>query len=322
MEKSESASIFDIHPLSTHDGPGMRTALFFKGCSLNCDWCQNPESIDHRDQVWHYPINCLRCGICIDECPENALSRDNKRGIVIDYEKCTGCGRCTYICPGKALKKTGEPYSLSDTVKIVKRDKPFMTKKIGGGITVTGGEPLLQAEYIRELFIKSKSMGVHTAIDTCGHVPWESFEKVLPFTDLFLYDLKLIDNLEHKHFTGSGNHLILTNILKLSRTILEMKYTTKIWIRTPLIPGATLKKDNITGIGEFLDEEIKGNIERWELCTFNPLPKEKYDRLGLTWKYNDVPLMTRSEGEKALDWAKKSFSQTEKIFLTGLTSGE
>ncbi len=320
--KDRTASLFDIHPLSTHDGPGVRTALFFKGCSLNCDWCQNPESINPKDQVWHYPLNCLRCGICIDSCPEDALNRDTERGIKINYDRCTGCGECTSVCPGKALKKSGKPYTLDDALRIIKRDMPFMTKRAGGGITVTGGEPLLQAEFIRNLFKEVKSFKLHTAVDTCGQVRWEAFEKVLPFTDLFLYDLKLIDNNEHREFTGSGNHLILNNLLRLSEKIRKNEYSTKIWIRTPLIPGATFTKDNITGIGEFIGEDLKGHIERWELCTFNPLPKEKYSRLGISWKYKNIPLMTKKESLDALSWAQESFFQTEKIMLTGLTSGK
>lgn len=322
MDIKLKASLFDIHPLSTHDGPGIRTVFFFKGCSLKCEWCQNPESIDIQNQVWHYPLNCLRCGLCIEVCPENAIKKDNEKGIIIDYDRCTGCGKCTYTCPGKALKKAGEAYSLDDTIRIIERDKPFMTKRVGGGITVTGGEPLLHADYITSLFKSCKAIAIHTAVDTCGQVPWSSFKKVLPFTDLFLFDIKLIDNTAHKTFTGVGNHLILNNVLKLSDSIREKAYNTHVWIRTPLIPGATFTKENITGIGEFLKEDMKGRIDRWELCSFNPLPEEKYDRLGLTWKYKDIPLMTKEEGKRALNWARSSYPQPGKVVLTGLTSGE
>lgn len=316
------ASIFDIHPLSTHDGPGIRTAFFFKGCSLKCEWCQNPESIKVQKQVWHYSLNCLRCGICRDTCPENALERDEEKGISINYGLCSGCGICTEVCPGKALKKVGEDYSLEALLKIVKRDKPFMTKKIGGGVTVTGGEPLLQADFITEFLRQCKELGVHTAVDTCGQAPWSSFEKVLPFTDLFLFDIKLMDNRSHKELTGSGNHTILNNLLRLADTIDERGYGTSIWIRTPLIPSATFTEENLSETGTFLSEDLKGRIDRWELCSFNPLPTEKYNRLDIPWKYDGIPLLTEEEGENALLWAQSSFIKPDTVFLTGMTAKE
>ncbi len=318
----QDVSLFDIHPLSTHDGPGMRTAFFFKGCSLSCSWCQNPESIGLRNEVWHYSMNCLSCGLCIETCPEKAIRRNKTGNIEIDHAICTGCGTCVPTCPGKALKEIGTPYSIENLMSIVMRDKPYMMKKTGGGITVTGGEPLLKADFLKTFFGRCKEVSVHTAVDTCGYVPWHAFETVLPLTDLFLFDIKLMDNKKHKDFTGAGNHLILNNLLRLSHTIRKKYNNTKIWIRTPLIPGATFTKENITEIGEFLRDDMEGRIERWELCSFNPLPEEKYNRLGLTWKYKGVPLMTAEEGEKALAWAKNSFTQPEKVFLTGLTSKE
>ncbi len=316
----QKASLFDIHHLSTHDGPGLRTVFFFKGCSLNCEWCQNPESISSKDQVWHYSANCLGCGLCIDSCPENSLNRNTGGSITIDYQTCTGCGICTDICPGKALKRIGTSWSIDDALKIVERDKPFMVKKTGGGITVSGGEPLLQSSFLLDFLKKCKGLSIHTAVDTCGQVPWSTFESVLPFTDLFLFDIKHIDNARHKELTGTGNHTILNNLLKLSSAIREKRLETSIWIRTPLIPGATFTQDNISGIGEFLKEDMHGTIDRWELCSFNPLPDEKYDRLGITWKYKGIPLLTKHEGRSALKWAVNSFPYPNKVALTGLTS--
>ncbi len=322
MEKKPTASLFDIHPLSTHDGPGLRTAFFFKGCPLQCEWCQNPESIAVYDEIWHHHRQCLRCETCIEMCPEEAISRDEERGVRIDYSLCTGCGICTYTCPGKALKRIGENYTLEDVLKIVKRDKPFMNKKIGGGITVTGGEPLLYADFVKGLFKECKIMSVHTAVDTCGQVSWSAFEKVLPYTDLFLFDVKLIDDKAHKSLTGKGNNTILGNLIHLSITIQEEKQNAKIWIRTPLIPGATMTGNNIKSIARFLDHELDGNIERWELCAFNPLPEEKYDRLNMNWKYKGVPLLSKAERVRALRWATDAFSQPEKVVVTGLTAKE
>ncbi len=317
---SVKASLFDIHHLSTHDGPGLRTVFFFKGCSLNCEWCQNPESIDFSNQVWHYSIHCIGCGICMEGCPQSALKRNDRGNIFIDYELCTGCGICTDICPGKALKNIGTAYTIDEAVKIVEKDKPFMSKATGGGITVSGGEPLMQADFLKELLKKSKHLQVHTAVDTCGNAKWESLEKVLPYTDLFLYDLKFIDSSKHREFTGSGNDLILDNLLKLTHYIRKHELDTAIWIRTPLIPGTTLTEKNIQEIGEFISEDMNGAVDRWELCSFNPLPLEKYDRLGIPWKYKDIPLLSKEESRLALQWAKTSAPHPEKVFVTGLTS--
>ena len=322
METELKASLFDIHPLSTHDGPGLRTAFFFKGCPLSCEWCQNPESIEMRDQVWHYPQLCLGCETCIETCEDDAVSKDDEQGILIDYELCTGCGACVVTCPGKAMKKTGEIYTLEDIMKIVERDSPFMNKKIGGGITVTGGEPLLYANFVEALFRRCREMSVHTALDTCGQASWKAFERVLPYTDLFLYDIKLIDNASHKSLTGKDNHTILGNATNLSFAIREKGYDAHIWIRTPLIPGATLTKKNIEEIGKFLNHEMSGTVERWELCAFNPLPEEKYDRLNINWKYKGVPLLTKAESETALRWAQDIFHQPGSVVLTGLISGD
>ena len=322
METEPKALIYDIHTLSTHDGPGIRTVFFFKGCSLRCNWCQNPESIDKKEQVWHYSLNCLRCGHCIEICPENALKKDEEKGIVIDYERCTGCGLCTYECPGRALKKVGDLYSMKEAIRIINREKPFMTKATGGGITVSGGEPLLQDAFAASLFQECRSMNIHTALDTCGQVSWSAFEKVLPFTNLILYDIKLIDAPAHKSLTGAGNKTIIENLLKLSEWIKLNGNNTDLWIRTPLIPGATLTKENIIGIGAFLKENLSNSIDQWELCSFNPLPIEKYNRLELDWEYRDVPLITKEEGAQALSWAQSVYSGPARVILTGLTSRE
>lgn len=318
--RRDKALLFDIHSLSTHDGPGLRTVFFFKGCSLKCEWCQNPESIGLKNQVWHNPVHCLGCGICMEVCPLDAVHPHPERNIAIDYDVCTSCGLCTTTCPGQALKMLAQSYTLDDLLYIVRRDKPFFTKKVGGGVTVSGGEALLQADFVTELFKGCQTMGVHTAIDTCGQVPWESIEQVLPYTNLFLYDLKLIDREAHKHFTGTDNRTILSNLLRLSAAIRRDYPETRIWIRTPLIPGATLSKGNLADIGEFLDDMLPDMIERWELCSFNPLPDEKYDRLSLTWKYKGIPMMTQDEGELALSWARSHFSAPEKVIRTGLTA--
>ncbi len=315
------ATIFDIHKLSTHDGPGIRTVIFFKGCSLRCEWCQNPESFSMKQEIWHYPQNCIACGHCIDICPEGALGKDGKNGISINYSLCTGCGICTEHCPGKALQQIGRSYTISGLQKIIDKEKPFMAKS-GGGITVSGGEPLMQADFVASLFKEYIADKISTALDTCGQAPWSSFEKVLPFTDLILYDLKHIDPDIHKQLTGNDNHLILENLIKLTNYLEHYENNISLWIRTPLIPGATLKENNIKGIALFIKDNLSDKVDRWELCSFNPLPVEKYNRLRMDWNYTDVPLMTKEDGQNALSWAQSIYSAPEKIVLTGLTSND
>ena len=225
-------------------------------------------------------------------------------------------------CPGKAMKKAGKTYTLDEVMKVVERDKPFMNKKAGGGITATGGEPLLYADFVEALFKRCKEMSIHTALDTCGQVSWKAFQKVLSYTDLFLYDIKLIDSLSHRSFTGKDNHTILGNAINLSYAIREKGYEAHIWIRTPLIPGATLTRKNIEEIGKFLVHEMGDTVERWELCAFNPLPKEKYERLNINWKYKGVPLLTEEESDAALSWAHNVFPLPGKVVLTGLISSD
>ena len=318
----QKASVFDVHTLSTHDGPGIRTVFFFKGCTLKCSWCQNPESIEIKNQVWHYSPKCLGCHKCVEACPQNAISPDKEKGIVIDYSICDGCGIAVDVCPGKALKRIGEPYTLEKAMEIVHRDKPFLQKAVGGGITVSGGEPLIQADFVSELFKGCKELDLHTAVDTCGAVSWSSFEKVFPYTDMYLYDVKLIDSKKHRCHTGAENGFILNNLTTLAEKIRRERPGTEIWIRTPIIPDATFSEENIAGIAEFLGNNVSDVVSRWELCSFNPLPDEKYKRLGLKWKYSGTPLLSREEGEKVLSWGKNNYPFPEKVIFTGMTSKE
>lgn len=315
--------VFDIYKMSAHDGPGMRTVVFLKGCPLRCRWCHNPESFRAAPEIWVYPERCIGCGQCMQVCPEGALSFDEKRQPVLNRDLCTGCGLCTAVCPSKTLLDIGKSYSLEELMKIIRREKPFMDAT-GGGVTFSGGEALLYPDYLKEALKACKDEGLHTAVDTSGSVPWESFEKVIPLTDLFLYDLKIQDPEKHREFTGQSNERILANLERLN-PILEKNGKT-LWIRTPLIPGASDSPDNIRETADYISTNLRPLPQKWELCAFNPLGEDKYKRLNLPWEYESGLMLETAQADSLLKMAKEIFADLKDtgsediVTLTGLTS--
>lgn len=249
MPTSDKAMLFDIQRGSFVDGPGIRTTVFFKGCNLNCTWCHNPEGISRKKQLMFYKEKCINCDKCAEVC---------------EHLHCVLCERCVDICPVNALKICGMEYDVESLLKTVKADKLFYDNS-GGGVTCSGGEPMLQIDFL-ELFLQEcKKAGIHTAIDTAGNVPWEYFQRILMYTDLFLYDIKAMDSELHKKLTGSGNRLILRNFERLISVCFE-----KTLVRVPVIPNANdgeihkitayLKERNIKA--EFLPYHSMGESKR------------------------------------------------------------
>ncbi|MEN6420258.1 MAG: glycyl-radical enzyme activating protein [Clostridiaceae bacterium] len=302
----------DIQRMSSEDGPGLRTTIFFKGCSLACAWCHNPESIQKKFQVHWLSARCIGCGTCLNACPNGALSQ-TEEGILIDRRLCAGCYSCISACPTLALEGKGQDAEPAELCRELVKDRAYFGRD--GGVTLSGGEALLQEGAI-ELLRLLKAEGVQTAVDTCGMLFTEQLERALPYTDILLYDLKIMNDADHERWTGRGNSMILRN---LGVAALWAKGNGRLWIRTPIIPGATDSVENIRAIGERIS--TIGGAERWELCAFNNLCTDKYKRLDIDWAFKNTPLVSKRHMQELLA-AAKSTRACEDIRATGVLSEE
>ena len=275
-----TATISDIKRFSVHDGDGIRTTVFLKGCPLNCIWCHNPESISPKPQLAYYKDKCLSCGECAGICSAHSLSG----GLhLYNREKCVACGRCEKICLGNALKFYGRKADVDSLIALLLKDKDFYDNS-KGGVTVSGGEPLMQADFCAELFEKLKDSGIHTAVDTCGCVPREALDKVIPYTDIFLFDVKAISEEVHIHCTGLSNRIILENLRYIDRLGKQTE------IRIPYVPD--YNSDEIEKIGMFLSK--LNNITRVKVLPYHNLAGSKYQSLGIK---NRLPEKLPTEAE-------------------------
>lgn len=308
------ALVTNIEYLSSHDGPGVRTTVFMKGCSLRCQWCHNPETIHpYQELQWNDRL-CIGCLSCYAHCRSDAI-RVGKVPFV-DLQKCVRCFDCTGSCLSGALSVVGKRYSVDELELQLVREETLL-KAMKGGVTFSGGEPALQAKFVAGLAERLKNRGIHLALDTCGYAPWTNYEMLLPYMDLILYDIKEMDAQKHIAFTGHDNQLIHDNLIKMCRYIQANALPVRIWIRTPLIPDYTATGDNVKAIGRFLSE-IPEVIERWELCTFNNLCRDKYRRLGLSWVLKGLPLMRKSENLKLKQLAQDSVLGRIMVTTSGL----
>ncbi len=301
--------------MSTEDGPGLRTTVFLKGCLLRCSWCHNPESISPEPQVWWIASRCIGCLGCVASCPEKAISAG--KGIEIDRTLCTGCGICAEQCPASCIEALGTEWRSADLAAEVLKDRAYFEASGKGGVTFSGGEAAMQADFVAEVFSALSDAGIHTALDTAGFGSWEAFDRMLPHVDLVLFDIKEIDPERHRLFTGAGN----AQALRTLSNILEWtgKREPEIWIRTPLIPGATAREENIRGIGAWLSEHRSKRITRWELCAFNDLCGDKYERLGIDWNFQETGLLSLSEMEGFLAIARGAYTDPAAVLWTGPT---
>lgn len=314
---SEFGTILHLQRLSTEDGPGIRTTVFMKGCTLRCAWCHNPESLSPQFQVQRIETNCIHCGLCMQVCPQGCLV-DDGTNIILEQQLCDACGKCVEECPSGALEMLGRKISVDELTTELLKDKSYYLSS-GGGVTFSGGEPLLQAEFTAAVMDRLQQAGVHTALDTCGMVSQNQFEKTLPYADMVLFDLKLMDSTIHQDYTGQKNQQILKNLKFVQEYIHSIGKSQTLWIRTPLIPEATDDPRNLSAIGNFLASELDGVVDRWELCAFNNLCRDKYRRLGMQWQFEETPLYSQTQLDERFEMATKSQFPREKIVITGAT---
>ena len=276
--------VFDIQNYAIYDGPGIRTIIFLKGCPLTCIWCQNPESQELKPQLSYFSEKCVGCGTCIAVCPNNALQLIDAK-VIRDQDRCTVCGECVNACPYNVRDIIGKYVSVEELIELVVRDKPFYDNS-GGGVTISGGEPTMQLEFLQNLLEALKNEKIHTAIETCGYFNDDIIPKLVNLVDLFLFDIKHIDSKIHCNYTGVPNDRILTNF----KSILLKVGSERIIPRIPLIPSVNTDKDVISKIGQFLFEaNYKGPIH---LMPYNKLARTKYEKIGKAEYYRDMGDLT------------------------------
>ncbi len=272
-----SGMIFDIKRYAINDGPGIRTAVFMKGCPLECWWCHNPEGQSRKPQLIFRLNRCKASQACLEACPRSAISWNE--GPETHWEACDQCGKCAEACLAGAREIIGREMRVDELMAEIERDIPFYDQS-GGGVTFTGGEPLLQTEFLQEALMACKMQNIHTVVDTSGQAPWRNFRSILPFVDLFLYDVKLMDTEKHRKYTSVSNEKILDNLQKLS------KGKAPIIVRIPLIPGVNDDKENFELCGSYLTS--LPHLEGVELMPYHTIGVAKYQALGMRYKLPDT----------------------------------
>ena len=291
----QKAIVTNIQKYSVHDGPGIRTTVFFKGCPLNCLWCHNPETQDPSPEIMFFKERCTLCGTCLKRCPQKVI--EFVEGYpVTDEIKCTLCGKCSDFCPHNARELVGKEITVNELMKEIIKDEAFYDES-NGGVTFSGGEPLLNADYLNNLLERCKSKGIHTAIDTSGYATWEQFEKIVDNADLFLFDIKHINNDKHLKYTGASNIIILENLKKLSER------GSNIYIRMPIIVGINDDDENIDASVDFIS---KLNIIHVNLLPYHKIGMDKYRRLNMEYKLSELETPSDKVMNKIADKFKKA----------------
>jgi pyruvate formate lyase activating enzyme len=290
-----SANIFAIKRYALHDGPNIRTTIFFKGCPLSCHWCHNPEGMDFTSKVIFLAEKCVGCGECLERCPQGAL-QPTPEGISRDITKCDSCAMCEGVCPALAHEATGKMMSIAEIIAEIKKELPFFDQS-GGGITCSGGEPLSQPKSLVALLVACGALGIHRAIDTSGLAPTETLLAVARHTELFLFDIKHMNSAIHERFTGVGNELILRNLKALGNNGHTIR------VRIPLIGGVNDDEKNIEATGTFV-ARCKG-VQGIDILPYHPSATAKYRKLGQAYKGTLFTAPTKGEIAGAADILKK-----------------
>ena len=288
MSKELTGMVFDIKKFAIHDGPGIRTTVFLKGCPLQCLWCHNPESQAGEPAISFMPEKCIGCGWCFEVCPQHCHSMYGDQHV-FDRDQCTACGKCTEQCYAQALEIIGKEKNVTEVITEVMQDKAFYDNS-GGGITISGGEPMAQFEFTKALLMEAKKHGLHTCLDTCGYTEFKKYKEILENVDIFLYDLKETDPFRHKEYTGVGLDLILENLQKLDDA------GAKIYLRCPLIPGMNTRTEHIEAIAKIAKK--LNNLLEIDIMPYHPLGESKQKRLGLQSRQHLTEFADRDECEK------------------------
>lgn len=261
--------VYNIQRFSIHDGPGIRTTVFFKGCPLRCFWCQNPESQSYRPEIFFYSEKCIGCGACTHACPNKAVFRSIEGKVEIDRTKCSGCGICISVCPEKARTLMGKKMSVDEVMAEIMRDKNFYDNS-NGGMTISGGDPVAQPSFSIALLQRAKQEGIHTLLETSAYASWDTFSKLIAYADCIYMDIKCINRQLHKKYTNVFNDLILENAVKAAAI-------KPVRVRVPVIPGFNDNIAEIKDIADFVYQKMEGS--EIELLKYNELCESKYIRL-------------------------------------------
>lgn len=284
-------TVFDLQRFALHDGPGIRTTIFLKGCPLDCIWCHNPESKKAKPQLGFLEKKCVYCGKCQQVCPKGVHNIQENRHE-ISFSECALCGKCVDACLNKALKIFGRKMTSDELLKTVVKDRDFYQRS-GGGLTVSGGEPMMQFEGLRGLLKKAKEMGIHVCLDTSGQAPQERYREIAEYVDLFLFDYKLTDPLEHKKYTGVDNRQILSNLDYLCT------HGSNVFLRCPIIPGINNKESHYRAIAE-LSQKYDA-IRQVNLMTYHDMAKGKAAQIGETYPLAELKTIEAAEKKQVYE---------------------